>query len=89
MEAPEILDGAQVIFWAWSGERPFGFVPSKGEGEQVAIYGLAICRYPPSTQWYRFSCDHQWQVVQDSDYDSAEEAMEYLPQQYRLTQITH
>jgi hypothetical protein len=32
---------------------------------------------------YRFSCDKEWEVQQDSSYDSIENAIEQLPDQYR------
>lgn len=48
-EPPDQLDGAKVMKWAWSGDRPFGLV-----GE-IEIYGLAICRYDDSAEVYRLA----------------------------------
>lgn len=80
---PTLLDGAHVRYWAWSGEIPFGFIESEDRSQRVAIYGLAICAYPEGQRVYRFSCDENWAVINDFDYDSVEEAVERLPQQYR------
>ncbi len=77
-EPADELDGAKVIKWAWSGDRPFGLV-----GE-IEIYGLAICRYDGSADVYRFSCDKDWEVQQDGLYDSIDEAIGQLPNQYKL-----
>ncbi len=71
------IDEANVLVWAWSGSIPFGKV---GETD---IYGLAICQYEDSNQFYRFSCDENWETQQDALYDSVQEAKELLPEQYR------
>ena len=86
MEPPDYLDGAKVIKWAWSGQQPFGFVANEDGTESEEIYGLAICRYDNSTSKEpicRFSCDKNWEVVQDSIYDTVENAIRRLPDQYR------
>jgi hypothetical protein len=86
MKPPAYIDGAKVIKWAWSGTKPFGNVPVTDSPERQEVYGLAICRYDNSTSKepiYRFSCDKDWEVVQDSIYDTVENAMRHLPNQYR------
>lgn len=83
VEPPDTLDGAKVIKWAWSGQDPFGYV--KGDdGTRTGIHGLAICQYDDSTHVYRFSCDENWVIQQDSSYDSIEIALRQLPDQYKL-----
>ena len=77
-----MIDGARVLWWAWSGEEPFGH--SSG----VEIYGFAICRYD-SGALYRFSCDRDWQTVNDEDHADESEAkaatpMNYLPSAGRI-----
>ncbi len=74
---PAYIDGAKVVQWAWSGQYPFGFVST------YEVYGLAICQYENSPTFYRFSCDKNWETLQDSPYDSIKEAVEQLPEQYR------
>jgi hypothetical protein len=76
---PPEIDGASVLYWAWSGETPFGIV----YGSSDEIYGLAICRHADSNQVYFFSCDKNWETKQDSPWDSTEKAMANLPDQYR------
>lgn len=79
---PPQLDGARVIEWAWSGERPFGMVADPTGEVAHEIYGLAIAQYDGQSLVYRFVCDCNWEVVQDADYASVEEAKTLLPAQY-------
>ncbi|MCB8962236.1 MAG: hypothetical protein H6651_18140 [Ardenticatenales bacterium] len=79
---PAQLDGAMVIEWAWSGTAPFGLVPATDGSPGIPIFGLAICRYEGSDSCYRFSCDQNWETVQDAEYGSVLEAKASLPAQY-------
>lgn len=81
--APTTIDNATVLYWAWSENQPFGFVSNEDGSEKEAIYGLAICQYEGSSEVYRFSCNKNWETVQDGLYDRVEEAIERLPKQYR------
>ena len=76
---PSAIDGARVIEWAWSGASPFGTVPG---AEPPEIYGLAIATYD-DVQFYRFSCDKEWNCIQDAFYYSVTDAKDQLPDQYR------
>jgi hypothetical protein len=80
---PDDLDGAKVIQWAWSGTEPFGYLPVDNDS-RIEIYGLAVCQYEESPHVYRFSCDENWEVQQDAPYNSIEEALSELPDQYKL-----
>ena len=84
--SPDYLDGAKVIKWAWSGKEPFGFVSNENNLLDEEIFGLAICKYDKSESIYRFSCNKKWEVIQDSSYDTIEEAIKLLPKQYRNIQ---
>jgi hypothetical protein len=77
---PEFIDSARVLMWAWSGSIPFGSV---GNTPEDRVFGLAICQCENSGNVYRFSCDKNWEVVQDAAYRSVEEAIRLLPDQYR------
>lgn len=77
------IDGAKVLYWAWSGSIPFGFVGDENNHIASEIYGLAICQYENSEDVYRFSCDENWETQQDQVYDSVNQAIENLPDQYR------
>lgn len=81
-EPPTEIDGARVIEWAWSGDQPFGEVPGADSPE---IFGLAIATYD-DREFYRFSCDRDWETQQDWLYDSVDEAKRLLPDQYRLVE---
>ena len=85
-EPPDFLDGAKVINWAWAGQEPFGFVVNSDDNNKnVAIYGLAICQYQGEESVYRFSCDKNWETIQDGLYDNIKEAINELPEQYKKT----
>lgn len=56
-----------------------GEVPCAEDSE---IYGLAIATYD-DIEFYRFSCDKNWNTVQDALYDSVAAAKDQLPDQYR------
>lgn len=79
MQPPNEIDGARVVEWAWSGSHPFGCVPG---ADPPDVYGLAIATYDDS-QFYRFSCDRNWNTIQDAFYDSVADAKAQLPDQYR------
>ncbi len=84
-ESPEKLDGAKVIKWAWSGNKPFGFLRYQNDlCGPIEIYGLAICQYEDSGDIYRFSCGKDWEVHNDSLHDSVDEAERQLSNQYKL-----
>ena len=86
-EPPDELDGAKVIKWAWSGNEPFGLLPITGSekyNDSIEIFGLAICQYNDSDNVYRFSCDKNWEVQQDSVFKSVEDALRHLPDQYKF-----
>jgi hypothetical protein len=83
MEPPEYIDSAKVIKWVWSVLQPFGIVSNEDGSEKEEIYGLAICIYEGSKDVYRFSCDKNWETVQDGVYENIEEAVKLLPDQYK------
>ena len=78
-EPPAEIDGAKVVEWAWSGDYPFGEVPGAAS---PGIYGLAIATYD-GQEFYRFSCDCEWETQQDEPYGTIDEAKRQLPDQYR------
>lgn len=85
-QPPPILDNAQVLWWVWSGEIPFGELPGE-VGDDRMIHGFAVCRYE-NGKIYRFSCDKNWQVRQDVDCASEEEAKGSIPiSQYEVSRI--
>ena len=82
---PDMLDGARVLWWAWSGDLPFGeLVGASGDVRQV--FGFAVCRYD-SGEVYRFTCNKDWRVVQDMDQGNEEEAKADIPSQYDSSRV--
>ncbi|MBN56852.1 hypothetical protein [Thalassolituus sp. UBA3500] len=80
---PQEIDGAKVLEWAWSGEKPFGVIRYETGEVATKIFGLAICQYEDSEAFYRFSCDFNWEKEQDSVCGSIAEAKDNLPNQYK------
>jgi len=74
------------LWWAWSGELPFGELPG-AEGDDGLIFGFAVCRYDQSGALYRFTCNKHWQVVQDMDHGDEEEAKADIPGQYDASRV--
>ena len=66
VKPPSHLDSAQVLYWAWSGKKPFGIMKDTNGAIAAEIYGFAICILGGTI--YRFSCDRQWDVQNDTDY---------------------
>jgi len=81
---PPFLDGARVLWWAWSGHEPYGYVIGL---EDNGTYGLAVCQYDGEARFYRFSCDHDWEVIQDDLLDSEDEAKTVIPGNYRREDV--
>jgi hypothetical protein len=81
LEPPDELDGAEVLLWAYSPDKPFFMMKYTDGGEYRPIHGFAICRYKGSDTCYKFSCDRNWNVVGDMDAASLEEAMDLAQSQ--------
>ncbi|WP_433946693.1 hypothetical protein [Paenibacillus sp. SN-8-1] len=43
--------------------------------DKLPITAMAICHYEGSHEYYLFSCDLDWQVIGDFDFNTLEEAM--------------
>lgn len=86
MQPPDTLDCARVLYWAWSATPPF-FIMTDSEGNDPSeVCGLAICQYD-SGKVYRFSCDREWEVLNDSPFASADAAMRGPSGQYDITRV--
>lgn len=81
MRPPHQLDGAKVLYWAWSGNQPFGDMPFTDGSVASEIYGFAISIYDGGTIYW-FSCDRQWEVQNDDPYTTPQQAMEANYPQY-------
>ena len=78
MKPPSEIDGARVVYWAYS-QVPFFVMPDGGSG--TPIHGLAVAVYP-SGSVYRFSCDRDWESQNDSEWDSIEAALQAASADY-------
>ena len=88
MKPPQEIDGAKVLEWAWSGDKPFGIIKySESDDVAAEIYGLAICQYQDSKAIYRFCCGANWEAEHDSDCASVSEAKNSLPSQYTNVEV--
>lgn len=79
MKPAAILDTAKVLYWAWSGDRPF-YTMTDGDGIPVSeIYGFAICLL--AGEIYRFHCNRAWRVQNDWTFPTLESAMSAMNEQ--------
>lgn len=83
MKPPQTLDGAAVLEWVWSDE-PFGTLTDEDGTAVCNVHGQAICQYSGGRGYYRFSCDRNWTVVQDSDHETIDEAKDAATQLYNV-----
>lgn len=79
MGIPKELDGAKVIqHTSNSVSNRFGTIGILDENDEtideLLITAMAICQYEGSKEYYLFSCDLNWEVIGDFDFDSIEEA---------------
>ena len=80
-DPPPQLDGAAVVCWTIS---PVGeFYQLVGSDPPVSVAAMAVCIYDDSGALYLFKCDPTWDVVQDWDCGSVEEAMALAEQHSR------
>ena len=71
-EPPAQLDGADILCWTASSRG--GFYQLGGSDPPVMVVGMAVAQYADGGPVYLFKCDSAWQVVQDWDCGSVEEA---------------
>jgi hypothetical protein len=81
VKPPSHLDSAKVLYWAWSGDKPFGTMEYVDGRIAAEIFGFAICLLAGTL--FRFSCDRQWEVQNDMDFPSIQEAMDFSYPQYQ------
>jgi len=84
MKPPSHLDSAKVLYWARSGDAPFGEMEN-ANGAAIQIYGFAICLLDGDL--YRFSCDRKWHVQNDTNFSTVQEAMRASFPQYQAQPI--
>jgi hypothetical protein len=77
---PSKIDGANVLWWAWSGGEPFGLHSNEG------VHGFAVCQYDTG-EVYRFSCNSRWEVVNDMIHDNEESAKADIPLNYDESRV--
>lgn len=86
MKPPREIDGAEVLFWAWSFPQPFFEMPASDHSSSVPIHGLAVCRYRAG-EVYRFSCNASWETENDTDCATPDEALVAPSAQYDVTSV--
>lgn len=79
MIVPAELDGAKVILHTLNSlSNQYGAVQIINENkeiiDEILITAMAICQYEGSKEYYLFSCDLNWEVIGDMDFDTIEEA---------------
>lgn len=77
-DPPGLLDGAAVVTWVVGPSG--GFYQLLGSDPPITVAAMAVCRYGSDGPVYLFKCDQNWEVVQDWDCGSVEEAAESAEQ---------
>ncbi|MFD2615683.1 hypothetical protein [Paenibacillus gansuensis] len=79
MNIPAQLDGAKVIMFIENdANRPITkmlYEEEDGSSNEVLITGLALAKYENANEYYLFLCDTNWEVHQDFDMESIDEAI--------------
>jgi hypothetical protein len=83
--APEILDGASVIYYAEASES-FGDA-GRLDGSIDKIAFLAVAKYEDADGYCLFACNESWEVVGDLLYETAEDAMKDAERFYEVSPI--
>ncbi|MGG2028004.1 hypothetical protein AB1282_20085 [Gottfriedia sp. S16(2024)] len=81
MRIPTKLDGAKVILYTSNSlTNQYGTIgiinDDKEIIDEILVTAMAICQYEGSNIYYLFSCDLNWEVIGDIDYDTIDEAKE-------------
>lgn len=75
-----------VLWWAWSGEEPFGVVLREDDAPSpIGIHGIAICATPHSVG--QAFCDRNWEIQDSVPCDSIEAARQSIPERYKNAPI--
>lgn len=77
---PTKLDGAKVIQHTSNTlSNHYGVVGILNDRKEIIdrlpITAMAICQYEGSNKYYLFSCDTNWEVIGDFDFDTLEDAV--------------
>ena len=80
MSFPKVLDNARVLFY--TPQSCYGTVHYlSGEIADHICY-LAICNYKNDTSFYLFGCNKNYEVIDDTPWDSIEECMRIAQTSY-------
>ncbi len=81
------IDNANVMYWFYSEHEPIFEMPDSENKNKIKIHGLTICKYDSGDKVYKFSCNKNWEVVNDTLYDSIHEALNSTSLQYDIKTI--
>lgn len=84
---PNRIDGASVLYWAYAEVEPFYCIYDSNGELSDEIYGIAICKYENSTRIYRFSCNKDWETINDGLYDSIDETINSIINGIKLKEL--
>ena len=82
---PNIIGGAEVIYWTEIDERHknTGKTTHYVGGEVFSdIRGLAICHYESEIGFYLFYCDDTWKEITDTYHETIEDAIDQVEFEY-------
>ena len=65
----------------WVASQSGGFYPLAGSDPEVTIAAVVIARYATTCPYFLFKCDANWEVHQDRDCESVEQAQQLAAMQ--------
>ena len=71
---PIQLDGATVLYYTFQDDYGYSIFPNGKIADRYRY--LAICQYSKDDEYYLFCCTENYEVVNDSVWESVEECME-------------
>ena len=71
---PIQLDGATVLYYTFQDDYGYSIFPNGKIADHYRY--LAICQYSKDDKYYLFCCTENYEVVNDTVWESVEECME-------------
>lgn len=72
-QPPAYIEGARVLAWTFQSEKPI-FVYTSPQDMAIAVFGIAICQLPNTTEYIVYACRFYWDVIYKETFTSMEEA---------------
>jgi len=90
MNVPNELEGAKVIKYTQNDENQklglMFFEEQDGSMLEISITALAIAKYEDENGYYLFMCDQNWEIQDDHQLESVEEAISWAEKNFDVNE---